>query len=92
MQLITELKEKRCIFLDDAKREVVVPYYQSELYLGKETRYADIFENWNIEYPGLRSLVNQIILAKRNVLVALYGKSLCRKELLCKKNTGRFKK
>lgn len=38
------------------QKKEVVPYYQSELYLGNETRYADIFENWDIEYPGLKSL------------------------------------
>lgn len=52
----------------------MAPYYQSELYLGKETRYADIFENWDIEYPGLGSLVDKIASAKRNLVVALYGK------------------
>ena len=84
MQLITELKEKRCIFLDDAKREVG-PYYQSELYLGKETRYADIFENWDIEYPGLDSLVVKITSARRNLLVALYGKSYVGKSCCAKR-------
>ena len=50
-------------------------YYQSEIYFGKESRYADFWQNWSIKYPSCDNWIKKIDESSEHVLLCLYGKS-----------------
>ena len=72
------MKEKGMIFIDES--DLRGPrVYNSDLYTGEECRYADFWQNWDIENPKVQSCVNELINAETNTLLALHGPAYCGK-------------
>lgn len=44
------MKERGMIFIDEDNNKGN-QYYQSDIYTGAESRYADFWQNWDIIYP-----------------------------------------
>lgn len=68
-----QLEEQGIIFIDKFFDERI-PHYKSDLYIGKESRYQDFFDGWNIPYPRLIESCRRINENKKHALLALVGK------------------
>lgn len=73
-ELILSLGEKGLIDIQKIN-DKLSPYYESELYYGKESRYNDFLGQWDIAYPDVDNWVNSIITDGNNTVCSLYGKS-----------------
>ena len=78
------LMQKGVVFLDKIQGTFKKDYV-SELYLGKEVLYEDIFGKWDIEHPGINKLEEKIEKIGKNVVVSIVGKSYVGKSVCAKR-------
>lgn len=68
------MKERGMIFIDEDDNKGSM-YYQSSIYTGVESRYADFWHNWDIIYPESTNWLEDIKKYKNNLIFNIYGKS-----------------
>lgn len=85
------LHEKGLVSIDDLYRERIHKY-ESKLFAGFESRYADFFDDWDIIHPGLAGFEDRIISGGKNVVAALIGKSYVGKSCAAKRVLVDFRK
>lgn len=85
------LQEKGLVSIDDLYKERM-PGYESKLFAGYESRYEDIFSDWDIIHPGLSNFENRIINQEKNVIAAVIGKSYVGKSCAAKRILVDFRK
>ena len=85
------LHEKGLVSIDDLYKERIHGY-ESKLFAGFESRYADFFDDWDIIHPGLARFEDRIISGGKNVVVALIGKSYVGKSCAAKRVLVDFRK
>lgn len=85
------LQERGMIALDDLFKNKSKDY-ESRLYAGYESLYADFFNDWDIVHPGLVQLEERIVDRKRNIVVAVIGKSYVGKSCAAKRLLVDFRK
>lgn len=76
------LKEKGVIFIDEIPRKT---NYISQLYTGIESEYNDIFLEWDIAYPKLKTEVKDFIDQEKSGILAIYGNSYVGKSSVAKR-------
>ncbi|MBC5658705.1 SIR2 family protein [Anaerosacchariphilus sp. NSJ-68] len=78
------LLEKGMRSLDDIYKEKGKGY-ESKLYMGYESQYADFFDEWDIIHPGVVRFEEKIINSKKNLFAVIYGKSYVGKSCIAKR-------
>lgn len=78
------LTQKGVLFLDKVQNNLKKNYV-SELYMGKEVIYDDIFEKWDIVHPGIDKLEEKIEKMAKNIVVSIVGKSYVGKSVCAKR-------
>lgn len=76
------LKERGAIFLDEVEPK---QNYTSKIYSGAYAEYNDLFDDWDIRYPGQQQLFQSIRSAPKNYLITFYGKAYCGKTTIAKR-------
>lgn len=76
------LKERGAIFLDEVEHK---QNYVSKIYSGAYAEYNDLFDDWDIRYPGQLQLFESLIGSPKNHLITFYGKAYCGKTTIAKR-------
>lgn len=66
--------------------------YESRLYAGYESLYADFFNDWDIIHPGLAQFEECIVNGTKNIVAAVIGKSYVGKSCAAKRLLIDFRK
>lgn len=85
------LKEKGLVIIDDLYKEKTQGY-ESKLFAGYESVYADFFDDWDIIHPGLIPFEEKIIKKGKNIVAAIIGKSYVGKSCAAKRVLVDFRK
>lgn len=68
------MKERGMIFIDEDDNKGS-RYYQSSIYTGVESRYADFWQNWDIIYPESVNWLSDIKKSINHLVFNIFGKS-----------------
>ena len=60
-------------------------FYESELYHGKESQYADFWGDWDVIYPSKSNWEQKIEDASNKVVCAIIGKAYCGKTCIARR-------